>query len=440
MEAFLIYLLKSMGISSIFLLCYEIFLKKDTFFAYNRWFLFTGLLTSLCLPMLTFTKTVIADPILANYEVTNNTVNSLTSIQSFNPYFFLGLIYLTGVVILTVKLCLQLISLKRLISKGRITKEGLINKVETEQNTSPFSFFNYVVFNPKNYDLSQLSIILAHEKIHIKQRHSLDIIMSHLIVIFQWFNPFIWRYKSAVEQNLEFIADAGSAELHSTKKEYQHLLVKSNIHYPLITIGNSFYNSLIKKRIVMLNKTESPKINMAKYSLILPLLLAFTLLFNVKTVAQDKPLKEAVEVNEDSNDNPLIKIRSTGPQEKNTPLYIIDGKESSEKVLQNLNPDSVESIFVLKDDSATKKYGEKGENGVVLISLKKNKDSQLKVIGYADSNPLIIMDGKESTKAKMEKLDPDKIESMNVIKGEQAFQKYGKKAKDGVIEITTKKD
>lgn len=190
----------------------------------------------------------------------------------------------------------------------------------------------------------------------------------------------------------------------------------------------------------MLNKTESPKRNMAKYSLILPLLLAFTLLFNVRTVAQDKPLKEAVEVNEDSNVKPLIKIRSTGPQEKNTPLYIIDGKESSEKVLQNLNPDSVESIYVLKDDSATKKYGEKGENGVVIISLKKNKDSQLKVIGYADSDPLIIMDGKESTKAKMEKLDPDKIESMNVLKGEQAIQKYGKKAKDGVMEITTKKD
>lgn len=439
MEAFFIYLLKSMGISILFLLCYEILLKKDTFFTYNRWFLFVGLFISLCLPMLTFTKTVIVEPIIADYAVINNTANSLTSIHSFNPYFFLGIIYLAGVIVLTVKLSLQLISLKKLVSKGKITKEGSINKVETKRDTSPFSFFNYVVFNPKNYDMSQLSIILAHEKIHIKQRHSFDIIASHLIVIFQWFNPFIWRYKSAIEQNLEFIADANSAELYSTKKQYQHLLVKSNIHCSLITIGNSFYNSLIKKRIVMLNKTKSPKRNVAKYSLILPLLIIFILLFNVKTVAQNNPTKETIEVNEDSNDNPIIKIRNT--LGKNTPLYIIDGKESSEKVFQSINPDNIESVFVLKDNSATEKYGEKGENGVIIVALKNNTKNLLNSNNDAiPVYPLYILDGKEISKEVMEKINQNAIESMNVLKGKKATKKYGKKGKNGVIEITTKEN
>lgn len=437
---FFIYLLKSIGISFLFLCCYELFLKTDTFFTYNRWFLCIGLLTSVVLPAIYFTKTILLEPLVSVPATTlSYTVKESIPTSSFDSYYLLGIVYLSGVLVLSIKLGLELLSLKKLISKGKTTKKGNVTVVKTTLDTSPFSFFNYIIYNPKNYSSNQLSIIIAHEKVHIDQKHSFDIVAAQLVQIFQWFNPLIWRYKKAIEQNLEFIADTNSAEIYSTKQEYQHLLVKSNIHKSLTTLGNSFYNSLIKKRIIMLNKTESPKINLVKYSFVIPMLVAFILFFNVKTViAQNTSIRELVK-DEAGKDNMGTKIRATGTSSDKKPLYIIDGEEASERIAKNIAPENIESMSVFKDDSALEKYGEQGKNGVIMITLKEKQDDKIKVTGYDNKpEPLFIVNGEVLPDSKMEDLNQKNIKSMNVIKGQKAINKYGKKAENGAIEITTK--
>ncbi|MEN8118961.1 MAG: M56 family metallopeptidase [Bacteroidota bacterium] len=127
------------------------------------------------------------------------------------------------------------------------------------------------------------------------------------------------------------------------------------------------------------------------------------------------------------------------------PLYIIDGKVSTINTINSLNPNSIESISVLKGKTATALYGNKGKNDVISVSLKKNPiDNSKKIIISSFSNddvkdvPLIIINGKESTKAELKKLDPESVESMEVIKDKTGIEKYGIKAKNGVVIVKLK--
>jgi TonB family C-terminal domain len=114
----------------------------------------------------------------------------------------------------------------------------------------------------------------------------------------------------------------------------------------------------------------------------------------------------------------------------NPPLYVVDGKEMTESEMKDINPDLIESISVLKGKKHTDKYGEKGKNGVVLITLKKDQKITEK--------PLLFVDGIITTDKTPEDIDPKTIESVNVWKDKKAVEKYGAQGKNGVVEITTK--
>lgn len=122
-----------------------------------------------------------------------------------------------------------------------------------------------------------------------------------------------------------------------------------------------------------------------------------------------------------------ITIRTTGKESGTQPLFILDGKEIN--TINNISPDRIESISVLKNESSTILYGEKGKNGVVIITSKKS--------GSPATEALVILDGKETTMKAID-VNPDNIQSINVLKGESAISKYGEKGKNGAIEITMK--
>ena len=138
------------------------------------------------------------------------------------------------------------------------------------------------------YSETELESILAHEAIHSKEKHSLDVLVSQLVCAVFWFNPIVWFYKKAIVQNLEYIADQKAINQLKDKKSYQMALLKVVSHQNCLPITNNFYQSLIKKRIVMLNKKQSHKSNSWKYSLVLPFLIGFIFLFQIKTEAQIK--------------------------------------------------------------------------------------------------------------------------------------------------------
>ncbi|WP_431241660.1 hypothetical protein ACQ9BO_16820 [Flavobacterium sp. P21] len=126
-----------------------------------------------------------------------------------------------------------------------------------------------------------------------------------------WFNPIIWLYKKAIAQNLEFIADKEAAKKLSDKRAYQYTLLKITTHESCIAITNHFYQSLIKKRIVMLNKNQSRKRNSWKYYVVIPALVAFVLLFQIEVIAKEKQQENKREILKASKSVDTYKITKT---------------------------------------------------------------------------------------------------------------------------------
>ncbi|PQJ14575.1 M56 family metallopeptidase [Aureicoccus marinus] len=153
-------------------------------------------------------------------------------------------------------------------------KEGF-RYVKLPISYPPFSYFRYIAFNPEAYPEDELEAILTHERAHAKQLHSIDILLAELVLCLHWFNPFAWWFRKNIEQNLEFLADqSATAELESSRN-YQKTLLKLSIHQDSPALSASFFNSLIKKRIVMINQEPSSPAKRWKFLLVLPLIAVF---------------------------------------------------------------------------------------------------------------------------------------------------------------------
>ncbi|MGL2963426.1 M56 family metallopeptidase [Flavobacterium sp. RSB2_4_14] len=299
METLFIYLLKSSGLIAVFYLAYHFLVRKETFFTSNRWFLITGLFTSLLLPLFTITKVIYVErPKVVLQEIVPYT-NSSTITQNIAPvetFDWVQLIWMSYILIaslLAIKIVLNFISLYRILHQQQITKKEQFKLINLNENIAPFSFFNYIVYNADLYSNEELQSILLHEKIHSKEKHSFDVMIAKLFCIIFWFNPFVWLYKKAITQNLEYIADQKAIQQLEDKKSYQRALLKVVSNQNCLSITNNFYQSLIKKRIVMLNKNQSHKRSSWKYSLVIPALIAFVILFQIKTIAQEKETKNS---------------------------------------------------------------------------------------------------------------------------------------------------
>ena len=308
MENLTIYMLKASGIIALFYIAYILFLKKETFFTANRWFLLSGLFTAAFLPLLTITKTVIVEPtnttpfqILMPQEE-NYTEAVVEEAFTINWFYVLIGIYVTIAAILLIQLVIDLFRIKTIIKGNNGKKEKQYTIIDTTGITLPFSFFSYIVYNSKAVNPEELNDILKHEKVHSSQKHSADIIISQLFSILFWFNPFIWLYKKNISQNLEFIADAEACKQADDRKNYQKTLLKFTLNEEYMGVTNHFYQPLIKKRIMMLNSPSSKKINTLKYTFILPVMFAFVFLFQIKTEAQIKETEDQT-VQTDSQGN-----------------------------------------------------------------------------------------------------------------------------------------
>jgi bla regulator protein BlaR1 len=452
------YLLKVAAVVTIFYGIYKLFLQRDTFFESNRWFLLMGLVSSLLIPLIVIPLYIEYMPVsFENILITEQHTTEIRE-KHFNIFDYLPFIYGLGVVFFAGRFFIQLVSLIKLFHKNQSLKKDGYMFIETQSNTSPFSFFKWIVYNPKVFTQTELEHIIEHEKTHAKQFHSVDILISQLFCVLLWFNPFMWLYNKDLKQNLEFIADKRTLNQYSCKKSYQYTLLKTSMPSHQMALSNHFYNSLIKKRIVMLHKSKSKKINQLKYALVFPALLGFLISCNSE-LKENNP--DNLTGKEQTSPIKIIGVGNNLGIDKQ-PLYIVDGREKSAKEFESLDINSIHSINVIKDENFTKKYGDKAKNGVVEIITKENANSfegkptnDIKVIGFGakpndtisfniratsannGTTPLVIIDGKELLKD--ETLNPESVETMTVLKDENATKKYGDKGKNGVIEIISKK-
>jgi BlaR1 peptidase M56 len=374
METLFVYLLKSSGLIAVFYLAYHFLVRKETFFNSNRWFLITGLFTSLLLPLFTINKIVyvegpkIAMRDLVAYTNTTNTIQEIPATATFDWMQFIWVSYIIIACLLIINVAGNLFSLYRMLFQQQVIKKESFKLVNLNKNIAPFSFFNYIVYNSELYTEEELQSILLHEKIHSQEKHSFDVMIAKMFCIVFWFNPFVWLYKKAITQNLEYIADQKAIQQLDDKKSYQRALLKVVSNQNCLSITNNFYQSLIKKRIVMLNKNQSHKRNSWKYTLVIPALIAFVFLFQINTIAQEK--------------NVTIITQST--ENRSGGDVTFDSKETDEslKSLKNIfkSENIVTDITKIKRNTA-------GEITGVQIKMS-SEDGRKKELKINQSNPI----------------------------------------------------
>ena len=282
------YLIKSAAILAMFYLIYILFLRKQTHFKVHRVFLISGVIASLVLPFVYFTQTIIVDIPAVQNNVLLTPVGETVPMESIpveepiNWWNVLWYTYIIGVGIMLLRFLTQLVSLWTVISRNPVRKLDGFHYVRVTKKLAPFSFFNYIVYNPDLHTEDELQMILKHEQAHAFQWHSADILLASVLLILQWANPFAWLYKKSVEENLEFMADNATIITVPDKKDYQLALVKASSAQYVPALTTNFYKSFIKKRIIMLNKRTSKKYHVLKVAAVLPLLAIFLWSFNVK--------------------------------------------------------------------------------------------------------------------------------------------------------------
>jgi len=420
MEALFTFITKSSGLLILFYCAYFFLLRKETFFNSNRWFLLAGLVTSVVLPFVVYTKIVWVDPTpmpAANYSsgyIPHNIINNIPE-ESFeiNWNYVALAIYGIGFLALIIKFAADFYSLNSILKGKNIQQNSDFKFIDIEENIAPFSYFDYIVYNSSMFTASELESIIEHEKVHSDQNHTMDVIISRIFCVLFWFNPIIWLYKKAILQNLEFIADSEAAKKISDKKAYQYTLLKITTHEACVAITNHFYQSLIKKRIVMLNKNQSKKTNYWKYCTVIPALALFVFLFQIKTIAQEK--KEAQEVTRTTSDD-VYKIEKTttdqelkviGEKIKQThgfDVAISNVKRNTNKELtaikMNIKKGSKEvQTIEIDGDEAIKSFG-------LVVSTEDNNIKKIGVVTDSDTNNSMMLQDRIA--------DVDEVESSSI--------------------------
>lgn len=384
MENLLVYSAKSAAILSLFCLVYRLFLKRETFFVGHRFFLLFGGLTALFLPIFKHTKYVSYIPQTQSPLAisSGDMLMSLPSQTTTISWEILAIFtYVTVAIVLFIKLFLEMKALFRLYATSPRSTERGITKVLLTSPQSPFSFFNCIFFHPNTQDKS-LSLMLAHEAVHVRQWHSIDVIFGRLISIFLWWFPLSWVYNNEIKQNLEFLADLGAIRKTASVKAYQNVLLETSLgfqHYPL---SNYFHKSFLKTRIMMLKTSPSNRFKAWKYSLVFPALYLFVIHFNTKLVAQVAPPPQAVGVAQTPNPAPQLHLGHEQTDLK-SPVFEINS-ETTEETLNNYKKKAAEKGYSLSFSKIKRNQAGK----IIRIRIKYSRNNEETVFFVDGKTPI----------------------------------------------------
>ncbi len=389
-----LYLLESSLCWLLFYGFYALTLSRETFFRLNRWYLLATLALGAAIPHLEVPlEWVVQTPEVLDVwfpvvEFDPNLVVTAPA-ETFDIWDYLLPLYWLGTGLALLRFLAGLGQIFRLYIKGEKIAHGKYTLVLTEPGRLPFSFGRWLFVSRDNHFTNEeTEKVIGHELAHIRGWHTADVMVLELACVFLWWSPALYLYRRSLRTVHEYLADHAVLKT-ARRKEYGHFLIRQT-YLPAKqlqsgmqpAIANHFFHSQLKKRIIMMTKTKSGKPALLKYLMVFPLLVLAMLLFaNREALAQvqviGKPLETPVEKEQ------LIEIRipdgnSTEPrtamgypQELPAVLYILDGEEVSQEKINELNPATIESIDVLKDENAVKAYGERGRKGVIVIKTKK---------------------------------------------------------------------
>jgi len=463
MEAFTLYLLKSVIWLAGFTLVFILFLRNERFFRLNRIYLITGILTSFFFPMISIHYTVIL-PVIRNLQTDGVVVSQIQSTgSSIIPELKLVLfvLYVLGVLFVLSLIIRQGNTVLRAIRKSEIISLRPIKLIKTADYSSAFSFFSYVFVNPSITDIETREI-LNHELVHIRQKHWFDLVLVELLSMMQWFNPLVWIYIRFIRQNHEYLADEVALQRTSDPAIYRAVLLNQIVGAPVVSLTNSFNYSPNKKRFNMMKNIISSPYRKMKILLILPV-------FAIVLYAFAKPDYRYKYVDESSGNNDQVFSSQT-----KTVKGIVQ-KQNGESLSGAIIVIQGTTIGTITDAQGHFTIENVPDDGHLVISfvgfksrvlkpvfnteLKINMErdtvkflnenistppppppsTDLKILSENGETPLIVVDGTVKD-IDLNKIDQGTIESITVLKDKSATEKYGEKGKNGVLEITTKKE
>ncbi|MCG7855580.1 hypothetical protein MD537_01245 [Flavihumibacter sediminis] len=598
MPAILIYILKmSISLAAVYIF-YFLLLRQMTFYQWNRWYLLVYAIMCFVLPFMDIYWWLDSSPqdisFLQYMPAIGDFPATETALQENLLYNWNWLTVLigVGVGVMFVRLLIQYASLLKMHSRAKLFVNGNVRLYEVKDAIVPFSFGSAVYINPSQHEESELKEIIRHEMVHVRQHHTIDVILSELLVVLCWFNPFAWLLRKAIRQNLEFIADRQVLVNGVDRTQYQYLLLKvvGQRHFSMASHLNI---SALKNRIAMMNKIRTARLHLVKFAFAVPVIAVLLLAFRKQddskqenkvegmtalnffnpgftlndgmfesgtdtvpgkkrvwknglnekgyyvTIADNhgecivivkdnnKKLIKAVQLTEwnasksyeaqygeippppppapaappappavkgqiappappappalpnlpdnvstlDISDKkatirlkdgtlerydlespkdrssfekkygPLPEAPEKPDQTDNTiyqtnqnnqePMVIAGNRKMTMSMLRQIPSSQIESMNVLKGKTATDKYGQQGQFGVIEVSLREEGDIPAGV--------LYIVDGKEATREQVNALSNDEIREMKVLKGDAAVEKYGEKGRNGVVEIYKQK-
>jgi len=292
----------SLGII-LFYAVYWIFLRKETFYPVNRWYLLCSLLLAVCLSLFPLRYAVVVES-PGDTGMFQVLADSFKNIQgdpeisvASRPVVWMQIVliaYLTGAILFFIRLLIQTLTLVVLVFRNGVQLSEGHRLVENDKYGLPFSFLHLVFINPKFHKQADLPEILAHEQVHIRENHWIDLLFIELLTVIFWFNPFIWFFERSIKQNHEYLADRGVLKQGHSVGRYQAILLNQLMGMQIIGLTNNLNFSLNTNRLKMMTKQKTPKIRKYKLMWALPIvaLLLFAFAKPDYRVKEQLPVKE----------------------------------------------------------------------------------------------------------------------------------------------------
>lgn len=303
MEPLVIYYLKVNIAMALFYTFYRLFFRNDTFFGLRRITLLSIYFIAFLYPLadlsMWFTERQNFTELIQLYTTTVLPEVSTVAITHAAPQLVsfnwqaIGLkiiasVYIAGLLVFTYRCIAELINITLLFFRSKKRWIGDVKVCILPQKEEPFSFMGWIFIHPATYREQVRNEILQHENAHVKQWHSLDMILGELVLIFCWINPFAWLLKREIGINHEYLADQQVIRAGFNKKEYQYSLIGMEHILPgaAANLYNHFSVLPLKKRIIMLNKRKTQRIGQLKYLMFIPLAGLLLIFSNVDAMAR----------------------------------------------------------------------------------------------------------------------------------------------------------
>lgn len=294
---------------------YWLFLRRETYFRFNRIYLLSSLLVACILPLgnlgyFTNSQEISTwggiSSIAETMRIPEVTIAERSASAfdfSLNWKHLVIFIYLTGAFVIIARTILGTIKVNQLKRRGRRICYGSYSIVYQNEELAPFSFFKTIYLSESLNNEQEISYIVHHERIHIQQGHSYDNLVVEFFFALFWFNPFMWFLKAAMRNTHEYLADHGVLKEESTSTAYQLILLKQITGFQPMVPTNSF-NSSIKHRIKMMYRNKSTFLAKFKPLLVLPIITLLTIAF----ACSEKPEDASIDPEQEALPDEMITL------------------------------------------------------------------------------------------------------------------------------------